>query len=443
MRIAHGAVGFLVGPFGWESAPVLSSAGSACQADRSLHLRSVMLLHVKSSLGLSAVVLGILGVMAAAPAAHAQPGVPAPTPGQNPAPAPAIATSPGPSMTPEQLYAHVMHGVVALERNGVPVAVGTVLSGDGRILTALSSLAGGDGADVLYADGTVVHAKVGRSDRAVDLALLVPQTLKWTEGLRASTAAPMGVDLRALLPAPPAVDSAVKARLAPIVAMVKGDADAHARDGVALLHWLDVETKGVAPVAGAPLVDPSGDVAGILVRACKGPVATPAASGDEVGTWTQPVPASAAQRAACKPVVVGAPVSSIRSFLAGAPSAPAAPPPPWLGIRGDRELSGNVHGVRIVAVAPSSPAEKAGLKPSSDLIVAVDGHPVDSPEKLSDVIGKHAAGDTVKLLVLSSDQFHEVAVLLRAAAVTASATSAPPGPAPAPADASGGLPALP
>jgi serine protease Do len=403
---------------------------------------SVSRISPLSSLGLSGIVLASL---AAASPALAQPGSAAPQlpPGTQAAPQ-TVAPPPAPP-TPEQLYQHVLHGVVALERNGVPISIGTVLSGDGRVLTALSSLAGGDGADVLYADGTVVHAKVGRSDRAVDLALLVPQAIHSTEGLRASGAPPAGVDLRALLPAPAALDptGAAKGRLAPIVALVKGEADAHARDGIALLHWLDVETRGVAPVAGAPLIDPSGDVAGILVRACKGPVSAPGTSSDEVGAWTQPVPPSAAARAACKPVVVGAPVSSIRSFLAGASAAPAPPPPPWLGIRGNGDLTGNVHGVRIVAVAPSSPAEKAGLKPSTDLIVAVDGHPIDTPEKLADVIGKHVAGDTVKLLVLSTDQFHEVSVLLRA--LTERAGRPQPGSAttPAPKGAPPPLPALP
>ena len=90
-------------------------------------------------------------------------------------------------------------------------------------------------------------------------------------------------------------------------------------------------------------------------------------------------------------------------------------PLPWLGIRGEPEHAGNVRGVRVVAVAPSSPAEKAALKPSTDVIVAVDGHPIDTPEKLADPIAKHAPGDTVKLLVFAGEQFRDVAVALRTA----------------------------
>jgi serine protease Do len=74
-----------------------------------------------------------------------------------------------------------------------------------------------------------------------------------------------------------------------------------------------------------------------------------------------------------------------------------------------------VKGVRVSAVAPSSPAEKAGLKAGSDVIVAVDGKPIDTPEKLAEAIGKHIPGDSVKLLVFSGDKFHESAVALRTA----------------------------
>jgi serine protease Do len=328
---------------------------------------------------------------------------------------PASAPPPG-TPTPGELYTHVMRGVVALERNGVPLAVGTVLGGDGRILTALSGLGGGEGADVLYADGTVVHAKVGRSDRASDLALLVPQTAKWTEGLRASGLDPASEDLRAMLPALAATGQALAkgARLRPVAASVTGVVDAHARDGAALLQWLEVAMKG-APVVGAPLLDSAGDVAGVLVRGCKGPVEEPASPQAAPGAWPSSAPSAAAARPACQPVVLGAPVSAIRSFLSNAPAAVTKAAAPWLGIRGEPELTGNVRGVRVLAVAPSSPAEKAALKPAADIIVAVDGHPIDSPEKLADVIAKHTPGDTVKLLVFGGERFREVPVALRSA----------------------------
>ena len=159
---------------------------------------------------------------------------------------------------------------------------------------------------------------------------------------------------------------------------------------------LDVDVKG-PPVAGAPLLDVTGRVVAVLVRACKGPAPDGAGSGVENTPATEAKeaagPADAAH--ACQPVVVGAPVSAIRTFLTRAGDGPRG-----LASRGEPEASGGMHGVRVVAVAPSSPAEKALLK-ATDLIVAVDGKPIETPESLSDVIGRHAAGDAVKLLVLA------------------------------------------
>jgi serine protease Do len=350
----------------------------------------------------------------AAPALAQQPlpplpgqGAPATTPAPGaatPAPNGAFGAMP----TPQQLYEHVRKGVVAIERNGVPVAIGTVLGNDGRILTALSGLSGGEGADVRYADGTAVHAKVGHSDRDADLALLVPQAGRWTDGLSASEADPAATELRAMLPA--AARGA--AHFSPALAAVKGRVDAHARDGAALLQMLDLDLHA-PPIAGAPLLDATGNVVGVLVRACKG---GPQATVDSPWAgWSNPGQAAAAPKpAACNPVVLGAPVSAIRSFLSKTPASAVAPAP-WLGIRGETATQGSQRGVRVTAVAPQSPAEKGGLHAGSDIIAAVDGSPIDSPESLSQAIGKHAPGETVKLLVLGGDKFREVSVTLRAA----------------------------
>ena len=55
----------------------------------------------------------------------------------------------------------------------------------------------------------------------------------------------------------------------------------------------------------------------------------------------------------------------VRSFLARTPLN-AVPPSPFLGIVGAPDAAGTVRGVRVMAVAPSSPAEKSGLKTDAD-----------------------------------------------------------------------------
>ncbi|MBV9945563.1 MAG: PDZ domain-containing protein, partial [Myxococcales bacterium] len=241
--------------------------------------------------------------------------------------------------------------------------------------------------------------------------LLVPQSRKWTDGLSASEVDPLSVPVRAMLP------SNRTAKLGPAEAGVKGRVEAHSRDGAALPSMLDVDLKGPL-IAGAPLLDGTGTVVAILVRACKG---ASAAAGSQApsdampwAAWAANQQDAAAKAPACTPMILGAPVSAIRSFLSATPAAAPAPAA-WLGIRGEAVQEGAVRGVRVVAVAPSSPAEKGGLKPSADVIVAADGKPMDSPERLSELIAKHAPGDTVKFLVFGDGKFREMGIALRPA----------------------------
>jgi predicted metalloprotease with PDZ domain len=101
------------------------------------------------------------------------------------------------------------------------------------------------------------------------------------------------------------------------------------------------------------------------------------------------------------------------------------PPSPFLGIAGTA-VTEPVKGVRVVAVAPDSPASKASLKPHDDVIVAVGGRPVDSPEALANVIGEHAIGETVQLLVFGAATFRTAAVVLKANPATTPAAAPPP-----------------
>ena len=85
------------------------------------------------------------------------------------------------------------------------MAVGTVLQKDGRVLTSLSALGGIEQPEIRYADNSVVKTKIGHKDRAWDLALLIPQSGKWIDGLMPTDADPSGQELKAFLP-PEAVD---------------------------------------------------------------------------------------------------------------------------------------------------------------------------------------------------------------------------------------------
>lgn len=320
-------------------------------------------------------------------------------PGANDAP-PAQAPA-APSAGGSLDFTQLRRGVVQVEQQGRPMAVGTVLSKDGRVLTSLSALAGVDAPEIRYADGTVVKTKIGHKDKGWDLALLIPQSGKWLDGLMPTDADPTGLSLQAFLPK--------AGKLGPTAVGLKGKVEAHGKEGEPLSNVLDFDLKGLPSIPGAPIINPDGRVIGILAKACKD--AAPAeADKSEAKDGKAKAPA-------CNPVTIGVPVTALRSFLMKTPTTAVAPAP-WLGLGGQSTESGNVKGVRVMGVAPGSPAEKAGLKAigeSPDVIVAVEGQPVETPEQLAETIAKRAIGQTVKLLVFSQGKFREVPVTLRAA----------------------------
>src|SRR5205814_4628616 len=117
------------------------------------------------------------------------------------------------------------------------------------------------------------------------------------------------------------------------VAHVKGRSEAQARDGSLLVNALDIDVRGVPPSPGAPLVDGSGSVVGLLVRACR-PLSGNAAGAGGGGAGSQPPPPPVAGTTSpCSPAFFGAPIAVIRSFLLKTPLN-AVTPSPWLGIVG-------------------------------------------------------------------------------------------------------------
>src|ERR1700760_3535011 len=60
-----------------------------------------------------------------------------------------------------------------------------------------------------------------------------------------------------------------------------------------------------------------------------------------------------------------------------------------------------VRGAWVLQVGPGSSATAAGLQPN-DVIVAVDGHPIDTAASLTAEIAGHDAGDRVRLGVMRS-----------------------------------------
>jgi S1-C subfamily serine protease len=79
----------------------------------------------------------------------------------------------------------------------------------------------------------------------------------------------------------------------------------------------------------------------------------------------------------------------------------------WLGVG----VETTDDGVLIRQVAPSSPAEDAGLR-EGDVITAIDGSEITTVEALIDAIGVHQPGDQVTLTVVWRGESREVEVTL-------------------------------
>ncbi|MBI3798439.1 MAG: PDZ domain-containing protein [Deltaproteobacteria bacterium] len=134
------------------------------------------------------------------------------------------------------------------------------------------------------------------------------------------------------------------------------------------------------------------------------------------------------------------------------PTSPAASVDPaaihsvkkvYLGIRGKTFHQGEVQGVKITAVFPGSPAEKAGLRSDRDpapaaarrssastghIIVGADGKAIRSEEDMSRLLALSVPGSIVKFLVTSIDEgsYQIVPVVLGAVPGTGTAPTVSP-----------------
>ena len=149
-----------------------------------------------------------------------------------------------------------------LERQGKPLALGVVLDGDGRILTALSPLTNGNFLSARYADGVVTPLKLVHSDRGWDLALLSaipgPKQQPHKSGLRAART-PSFVGLQTFNLAPPNTVATAPAALKLSEGLLGGD-------NTALVGAYELGQK--AALVGGPIVNAEGEVVAVVARAC-------------------------------------------------------------------------------------------------------------------------------------------------------------------------------
>lgn len=114
--------------------------------------------------------------------------------------------------------------------------------------------------------------------------------------------------------------------------------------------------------------------------------------------------------------------------LARSKGAPARPPQPapapapkvvrgYLGVRpmdlseDEKKQLGVRNGVRILEVVEEAPAAKAGVS-ADDILVAVDGKPIEASQDLFKAVGEAGAGKSLKLEIVRAGKKQELSVTL-------------------------------
>lgn len=279
-------------------------------------------------------------------------------------------------------------GIVVLEQAKRPIAVGMVLSGDGRILTALAPLGNGNSLVARYSNGTEKRLKMSATHRGMNIALLAPEDSRFNKGLRAS---------RLAADDPGAHPKWLRGNQSNATALAAvGPIHKETLTGGDGFTLRDVFSLGVTPrptELGSALVDTNGDVLGLVTSAC------------------QPNP-----NGECRNVTCAIPVSMLKEFLRNIPEG-ASTPAPWIGMQVADADAGSIKAVRISAIDAKGPVATLGLRAGkdnagADLLVAIDGVAVTSAKSFDELLRRRSTGERVRLLIYSNGHYREVTAVL-------------------------------
>ncbi|MBA3906935.1 MAG: serine protease, partial [Pseudonocardiales bacterium] len=243
---------------------------------------------------------------------------------------------------------------------------GFAVSADGLILTSAHAVRGATRLRVATAGGRSYDATVAASDLVHGLVVLRATAASGLTPLRISAARPRIGDLGVAVFHPALGTLSTRSGVVATVGM-------NAEDGTATLtDLLSIDAAAAPDADGAPLVDATGALTGVVTAVLSQPGVT-AASARDAATLLAGV-----QRGA----PVSAPTFGVTSLLLGPAIAAAAALP---------------QGALIEAVAPGGPA--AGLLQPGDVVTSVNGTAVSSVSGLRPDAFGLLAGDSATLAV--------------------------------------------
>ncbi|MBD3672908.1 MAG: trypsin-like peptidase domain-containing protein [Planctomycetaceae bacterium] len=280
------------------------------------------------------------------------------------------------------------------------IGTGFIWDQNGHIITNFHVIQGADGASVQLADESVYDANVVGVSPEEDLAVLkidappeklLPIPVGESSNLKVGqTVVALGYPLGLNLTLTKGVISGLDQFL-PL------------QDGSQIRHAIQTDASINPGNSGGPLLDSAGRLIGINTAI----IEAPAGFGFAI------------------------PVDTVRNAIERMSRNPLRTLPN-LGIKLEENLAivtdvqtgeSRELGVRIMAVFPDGPADRAGLRGaaltqwyqmvSGDIILGIEGEVIDAPDKVNQILSRYQAGDEIVLTILRQDQMMEVPVTLQ------------------------------
>jgi S1-C subfamily serine protease len=266
---------------------------------------------------------------------------------------------------------------------GSGLGSGVIFDHEGHVLTAAHVVGNANSVKVRLADGTVLDGDVVGADPATDVAVVQIQGQDAVADLPVATLA-TGVKLEVgqvavAIGSPFGLDQTVTA------GVVSAVNRAVPTDGGSALGMIQTDAPINPGNSGGALADRHGRVIGIndAIRS---------ESGGNVGVGF------------AIPIDTAADVA--KQLIAGEPLQTA-----FLGVTTTDQTGGTRAGALIAGVESGSPADDAGLQ-QGDLVVAVDGSPIEGSTDLVAAVRSSHPGDKVTLTIVRDGQERQLDVTL-------------------------------
>jgi len=262
---------------------------------------------------------------------------------------------------------------------------GSVIDGQGRILTAAHVVQGASSIKVNFQDGTTRTARVLGADQSTDIALLKVDPSGLTLhplALGSSKSLSVG-DALAVIGDPFQYSRSLS------TGVVSGlDRTIGATNGFSIAHAIQTDASLNPGNSGGPVLDARGRLVGIADQIATGGSSSQSSSG----------------------VGFAVPIDLVKSELSQLESG-ARVSHAYLGIETGNSTDGK--GALVGSVQGGSPAAAAGLR-NGDVVTAFDGSPIHGSNDLVSAITSHRPGDRVKLSVRRGSSSVEVTATLAA-----------------------------